>query len=123
VYTLDTNTIIYYLDRDEKVNAKLRKIFDNNKTVYASTITEIEVLSFPRLSEDEEREIESMLKTILLIPVDSQVARIAAEVRRMYGLKTPDSAIAATALFTQTTLLTRNVRDFKKIPQLEVEEV
>jgi predicted nucleic acid-binding protein len=36
---------------------------------------------------------------------------------------TPDSAIAATALFTETQLITRNVRDFKHIPELALREI
>jgi predicted nucleic acid-binding protein len=32
----------------------------------------------------------------------------------------PDSTIAATAMFTGSTLLTRNTRDFEKVPQLSL---
>ena len=39
------------------------------------------------------------------------------------GLKTPDSAIAATAMLTKTTLLTRNVNDFRPIEDLKVQEI
>jgi predicted nucleic acid-binding protein len=38
-------------------------------------------------------------------------------------LKTPDSAVASTALFTGSTLVTRNTRDFQKVPQLSVREI
>jgi predicted nucleic acid-binding protein len=41
----------------------------------------------------------------------------------MYRLKTPDSAIAATALLTKTTLLTRNVDDFRQIAPLKWQEI
>jgi predicted nucleic acid-binding protein len=34
-----------------------------------------------------------------------------------------DAFIAATALFTGSTLLTSNVRDFKKIPSLKLQAV
>jgi predicted nucleic acid-binding protein len=42
---------------------------------------------------------------------------------RLYRLKTPDSAIAATAMLTKTTLLTRNVDDFRQIDDLKVQEI
>ena len=39
------------------------------------------------------------------------------------GLQTADGIIAATAVFTGTTLVTRNVRDFKKVPTLNIEAI
>ena len=39
------------------------------------------------------------------------------------NLKLADSIIAATALFTGTALLTRNVRDFKRVAGLRVEAI
>ncbi|TSC67904.1 MAG: PilT protein domain protein [Parcubacteria group bacterium Gr01-1014_66] len=101
----------------------MSKIFDSRVAIYVSTITEIEVLGFPQLTDEEKTEIEKMLKTMLIVPLDSQIANIAASIRRMYRLKTPDSAVAATALFTGTILLTRNIGDFKKITGLRVEEI
>jgi len=61
-----------------------------------------------------------MLHTLAVIPVDSRIARIAGALRRVHRLKTPDGAVAATALFTGSTLVTRNVKDFKKIPNLSL---
>ena len=123
MYTLDTNTIIYYLDSDERVLAVLRDVFERGETVYISTISELELFGFPRLSAEEADEIERVLQTVSIIPLDSRIARIAAGLRKNYGVKTLDSAIAATAIFTGTILLTRNIRDFKKIPNLRVEKV
>ena len=45
------------------------------------------------------------------------------KMRREQRMKLPDSVIAATALFTGTTLVTRNIRDFKRIPNLSVEKI
>jgi len=49
-----------------------------------------------------------------------ECARNGKESRRQYRLKVPDSVIAATALFTGSTLLTRNTRDFRRIPNFSV---
>jgi predicted nucleic acid-binding protein len=48
------------------------------------------------------------------------LARFAGYLRREYRVKTGDSAIAATALLTRTTLLTRNTQDFQRIPPLSL---
>ena len=123
MYTFDTNAIIYYINDDVKTSAIVRDIFEKNYPVYISTITEIELFAFPQLTGVEEAEIEKLLKTISIISIDSRIAREAGSLRKAYHLSVPDSAIAATALFTGSTLLTRNVRDFKNVPNLRVQEV
>jgi predicted nucleic acid-binding protein len=124
VYTLDTNAIIYYLRDDSAAAPFLQSLLDDpHILVYVSTITEVELFGYPDLSEAEATTINSLLQTVSLIPLESQIARAAGYIRRAYRLKTPDSVIAASALFTGSTLLTRNVRDFKKVPSLKLQTV
>ena len=118
MYTLDTNAILYYLKDDADAVSVLRGVFAENVPVYASAVTELELLAYSDLSPEEESLIEELLATISIIPVDSRVARLAALVRRHYRLKVPDSVIAATAMFTGSRLVTRNTRGFRKIPSL-----
>lgn len=120
MYTLDTNTIIYYLKGEEKVATAFKKIFSQPYPIYISAITELELFSFSRLSVKEIEEIERILATLAIISVDSRIARIAGSLRQSYHFKVPDSVIAATALFTGTILVTRNISDFKKIPNLKL---
>jgi len=54
-----------------------------------------------------------------IINIDSKIARLAGSLRSKYRIKTPDAAIAATAIFTETTLVSRNGKDFKKIKELK----
>jgi predicted nucleic acid-binding protein len=123
VYTLDTNAIVYYLNDDPDAVATLRGVFAQDSPVYVSTVTELELFAFPNLSRDEESLIEALLATISIIPLDSHVARIAALVRRQYRVKVPDTIIAATAMFTGSTLLSRNTRDFRRIANLAVQKL
>ena len=124
MYTLDTNAIIYYLDRDPAVVILLDRLFDNvDATFYVSTVTELELYSYPDLNDDEEAAITQLLTDMFVVPLDSRLARYAGYLRRLYRLKTPDSAIAATAMLTKTTLLTRNVDDFRQIDDLKIQEI
>ena len=124
MYTLDTNVIIAYYRRDPRVVPVLREILrDPTSSIYVSTITEAELFSFANLSEEENDFIEAILQTISLIPPISQVARFAGTLRATYGIKLADAFIAATALFTGSTLLTSNVHDFKKVPSLQLQAV
>lgn len=123
MYTLDTNAIIYYLKGDDAASSILTKIFSSNITVYISTITQIELLGFSDITAQELEQIEDLLKTIAIIPLDSNVAIIAGFLRRTYRLHLADSAIAATALFTGTTLITRNIKHFNKTANLSIQKI
>ena len=123
MYTLDTNAIIYYLKGDENAFRFLNKILAKSVTLYVSAMTEIELFSFKNISGVEMAHIETVLETTFVVPVDSKIARSAAKLRREYNLKIPDSTIAATALLTNTILVTRNVKDFRKIPNLKMEKI
>jgi predicted nucleic acid-binding protein len=57
-----------------------------------------------------------------VIDVDSRIAQLSGQLRATYSMKALDSLIAATALMTGTTLATRNVRDFHRVPNLDRRE-
>ena len=120
MYTLDTNAILYYLKDDPATVSSLRNVFAKNVPLYVSAITELELFAFSNLSTAEEKLIEELLTTVAVISLDSHIARLAAFIRRQYRLKVADSVIAATAMFTGSTLLTRNTRDFQRIPNLSL---
>lgn len=120
MYTLDTNVIIYQLKGDPEAIPLLRNVLAADAPLYISAITETELFRFSRLDADEEERIEELLETVISVPIDSRLARIAGALGRDHGLKVADSAIAATALITGTTLVTRNVNDFKRIPHIRL---
>jgi predicted nucleic acid-binding protein len=123
MYLLDTNAVIYYVKEESGVVSTIEDIYTKNIPVYLSVITEAELFAFPQLSDDEAEHIEKFLRTVSIVPMDSQIARLTGTIRKTYQLKIADSVIAATALFTNAQLLTRNVGDFKKIPELILQEI
>jgi predicted nucleic acid-binding protein len=120
VYTLDTNAIIYYLKNEVAAGSVLEPMFAQDAALYVSAITELELFSSPALTDEDISAITQLLTSVVIIPVDSRLARFSGYLRRGYRLKTADSAIAATALLTHTTLVTRNVADFQRIPTLSL---
>ena len=122
-FTFDTNVIIYYLKGDEKASFVVEEIFKGNPSIYISTITEVELFGFSKITEIEANQIEKILETVSIITLDSRIARMAARIRQLYKLKTADSVIAATALFTGSVLVTRNVKDFSKVTDLQIKAI
>lgn len=121
MYTLDTNAIIYYLKGEEAAVNVLQPILDADTPIYVSTITELELFSYAGLTAEDEARIDTALSMVRIVALTSGIARVAGDLRRLYTrLATPDSAIAATAIFTNSTLITRNVRDFEPIGGLSV---
>jgi predicted nucleic acid-binding protein len=120
VYTLDTNAIIYYLDEDAAVVPVLEPILAQDVAIFVSVVTELELLSHPGLTEEDIAEIAQVLTSMVVFPLESRLAQLAGTIRRQYRLKTPDSIVAATALLTRTTLVTRNIRDFQEIATLSL---
>ncbi len=106
--------IIYYLKGEERSVKTLEKIFSENVSIYVSTIKELELLSFPNLTQKEESQINKFLSVVSVIPLDSRIAKIAGKLRSQYKIKLADSVIAATALYTNSILITKNIKDFKK---------
>ena len=67
------------------------------------------------------KRLESFINLFTVLPVDAEIARKAGELVRDYGLSLPDALIGATALTLGLVLVTCNVRDFSRNPNLRLE--
>ncbi len=123
MYTLDTNILIYLLKDESSVVKFLRENILKGSRFFISSITEIELLSYPKISPDEREKVEDILKTLSIISVDSQLAWLASFFKRKYKTSLPDAIIAATAYLTNSTLLTRNIKHFQKIKEISIKSI
>jgi predicted nucleic acid-binding protein len=110
---LDTNIVLYILGD----KFKLDKIPNGNYCV--SFITEIELLSYPLIKEDDEKTIRKFLNSIDIIDMNDLLKEQAILFRKKYHLKLPDSIICATA-FTENAILITNDEQLKKINEIEI---
>jgi hypothetical protein len=83
-----------------------------------SAITRLELFGFPGLIADEEQKISSLLKNFSEVGIDSKTIDQAVMIRKAVRIKIPDAIIAASAMLTESSLLTRNTNDFKGIGEL-----
>ena len=122
--TLDTNIIIAYIAGEDAVVNTILGYKRGGEILIVPTVVETEVLAFSGWTGNQYAEVVQMLtESFTSVSFDRAIAHIAADIRRATKLKFPDAAIAATALFTNTPVLTRNVRDFERVPGLDVVSV
>lgn len=116
-YLIDTNILIYFLQGEKVAVSFFKKIMEDDLCI--SLINKIEVLSFPDLSEDEERDINQFLLNFVTLNVDNLIAEETIRIRKKYRLKLGDALICATSMMHDTILVSRNEKDFIKVKGLK----
>ena len=112
-FIADTNAIIYLLS-----GKPYMKQYEDAR-FGVSIITEMELLSFPRITPVELSNLKDLLSDCIIFPLDIAVKDRAIHIRRTYGTKLPDSIVAATSLECATPLITAD-KGFKKILELDL---
>ncbi len=113
-YLADTNALIYLLDGRDCMKPYL------SERLSASIISEMEILSYSALTEDDEKNIKGLLAKCSIIPVDSSIKDRTIQIRRNHRVKLPDAIVAATAMVNGMTLITAD-KGFEKIEGLTLE--
>jgi len=117
----DTNIVIYYLQ--QQFPPATERFIDNLLTTSLpaiSVITEIELLCWKTDNESDIILLKNFIHDALVIELEAPVKLKTAEIRRSTRLKLPDAIIAATAMVTNLTLLTRNSQDFEAVVNLNL---
>ena len=122
-YLINTNVLIDHLRGDPLANRWLQDVAGGRVRATISVITECELLTSPLLTPREERRIVELLELSPRVAVTSHIAQVAARLRRRYPITIADALIAATALHSHATLLTRNLKDFQPIRELHVQSL
>ena len=100
---LDTNVVLYFL------GGRIANPLPSGQ-YFVSVITELELLSYPNLSSDEDTQIRDFLSKITVVGIESSIKALAIALRKQYRLRLPDAIIAATAQSLNATLFTNDVR-------------
>jgi len=116
---LDTNIFIDHLRGYAPAIAFFSSLSD--KEVSFSAITESELLAGSINQSSEKREILlQFLEQWRKISVDNPLAAVAGDLSRIYKMDIPDALIAASAIQENSTLITKNLKDFQKVKGLKV---
>ena len=117
---IDTNILIYHLAGvlTDQAEATLADALESGS--YISIITRIELLGWRKHSLDSLKAAEVLLQTVSEIPLHEEIIRLCISFRQNYPIKLPDAIIAATARYAKVPLMTRNMPDFERIPELKM---
>lgn len=120
----DTNIIIDHLRGVPQATKLLKEIECNNFEGLISTITILELMAAPKMTEQRLEATRELLEIFEHIPVDGRIATTAgiylSKYRASHGLEPMDAIIAATARVNEAALFTLNTKHFKFIEGLVV---
>jgi len=123
-YLLDSNILIDYLRGDKKIAEFLYNLEKTNTNILISVITEYELLCGKDVNNSiKSQKISELLSLFPPIDVNSEIVKISAKFYRNYNSGIADAIIAGTALYTNSTLITRNTKHFINIKEIKIESV
>ena len=94
-----------------------RRLTPTGNEIAYSMITRAELFAGRRANLET---IELLLEPFREIAVDRDIAELAGRLRRRHGTRIADALIGATAIHHDLILTTRNIRDFRALPELRI---
>jgi predicted nucleic acid-binding protein len=126
---LDTAPLIYYIEENKAYANLLNELFTEgeNRTCrfISSIITLIEVLTLPLREQNKElaekyEEILTHSGAIEIVDTNSKIAKMTAQLRADYSLKTPDAIQLATAIYSSANYFLTNDKRLKMVSEINV---
>ena len=105
-HLLDTNVVIGLLKGHEASLALAEQVGLSLDKAGVSQITRMELLGYPKLTDEEDCAIRSFLATCRVCPLDERIEAEAIRLRRTGIFKLPDAIVAGTAITGAMRLLT-----------------
>ena len=123
-FLLDTNAIIYLTTKGNAISSDLENEL-NESDLFISVITEMELFSWPDLPPNEEEKLRAFIfDKISVIELTTDVKNETIAFRRKTRHKLPDCIIAATAIVSNTVLITEDKRLLNiSLPKLKIKRI
>jgi hypothetical protein len=115
-YLIDSNILIYACSAEYIFVSEF--IYENLPLI--SVISKIEVLGYHKLKQRDKIILSNIIDILQIEKLSEDIVEKAIELRQKHRLKLGDAIIAATALVNDDVLVTRNIRDFRKIQDLKI---
>jgi hypothetical protein len=114
-YLFDTNILIYYFNGSlsDAIFQNISRMFQEYFAV--SVISKMEFLGFSGFKHAEMEKARRFLSFAKVIPLENTIVEQVIDIKQTFKIKLPDTIIAATAMYYDLHLVTRNVQDFKHV--------
>ncbi len=112
-FIANTNILIYIHEGNQNILPFLDFAFG------ISFITEIELLGFKGIREEEEIKLRKLIGDCYFIDWNLQIKEKTIALKKEYNIKLPDAIIAATSIVNEIPLLTAD-KDFSRIEKLDL---
>jgi tRNA(fMet)-specific endonuclease VapC len=128
MYVLDTNTVIYYFKGLGRIKERLLLVPPSEIAVPSVVVFELEVgIGLSAQPSNRRSQLETLLSVVTVLPLDGAAAKRAAEsaaALRKTGepIGPMDTLIAGIAIAHGGTLITHNIREFRRVRGLRVED-
>ena len=129
IYLLDTNIISYWMRGDEKLIKKVRSHKPSDLSICTITLAEIYygIEKSPVIKKERRNKIERICSQLELYPFDDLAARKYSMIRTQLEkegiiISERDLQIASIAMANKLIVVTHNVKEFKRVVNLEVED-
>lgn len=119
-YLLDTNILIYFIKSQLPLGSKAQVKEIILTSFIISVVTKIEFLGWPEYNKINFVEAEELLNEANIIHLNKEIISSTIHIKRNYNLKLGDAIIAATALENKLILVSRNTKDFTRVPDLKL---
>jgi predicted nucleic acid-binding protein len=116
-YLIDSNTVIDFCNGSLSESGKNLLI---NCIPEISIITNIELFASRNINDSEIKLLKQFVSFSIIHPLNLDLVENTIQIRKNYTIKLPDAVIAATAIYLNLTLITRNTKDFQGIQSLKV---
>jgi predicted nucleic acid-binding protein len=123
---VDSAPLIYFLEDHRTLAARFAPLFEAEAAgkieIVISAIAVAEVLAGPLKTGNEAlaSRYRRAMDAWQIVPVDAELATMAARLRAAYGLRLADAIHAATAISTGCVALVTHDRDFARLKGLRV---
>ena len=129
IYLLDTNIVSYWMRGDEEIINKIRSHRPSDLSICTITLAEIYygIEKSPVKKKERRNKIERIYSQLEIYPFDDLAARKYSIIRPQLEkegvvISERDLQIASIAMANKLIVVTHNVKEFKRVVNLEVED-
>lgn len=120
---LDTSILIDYLRGVAGAKTVIDRVKNREIDCCVSVLTEAELFAGKECEKESKRkEILALIFLFTKFSLDNEISQKAGEFKRKYDSLLDDCIIAATAFSQKCRIWTKDIRDFKRIEEVEIEE-